>query len=168
MRNYKKSTLELSDTVGDFIQYWGFRKIHGRVWTLIYLSNGPVAAGDLISQLEVSKGLISTTIATLLEYKLIFEAESLNKKNKLYLANTNLTSVITGVLKAREKKLLDSIAKSYAAIVVSDDIELDQKRVKQLGRHIKFANRVLNSLVRFGSIGFSEWKKIEGSRQSDA
>lgn len=50
---------DLANEVGDFICYWGFKKIHGRLWTHIYLARVPLDAGQLMQRLKVSKALIS-------------------------------------------------------------------------------------------------------------
>jgi two-component system phosphate regulon sensor histidine kinase PhoR len=40
----------LSEQIGDFIQYWGFKKIHGMIWTHLYLSSTPLSAHELIQK----------------------------------------------------------------------------------------------------------------------
>jgi len=37
----------LADSVGDFIRYWGFKEVHGRIWVHIYLSDNPITAKEL-------------------------------------------------------------------------------------------------------------------------
>ena len=34
--------VRIGDAVGDFIEYWGFKRIHGRVWTLLALRSSPM------------------------------------------------------------------------------------------------------------------------------
>jgi DNA-binding transcriptional regulator GbsR (MarR family) len=52
--------LELS--VAQFMQYWGFKKIHGRIWTHLFTSQKPLDSITLMSRLKVSKGLMSLAI----------------------------------------------------------------------------------------------------------
>ena len=38
-----RRVMEVCDSIGDFIEYWGFKAIHGRVWALLALSTDPLA-----------------------------------------------------------------------------------------------------------------------------
>ncbi|MFQ5770977.1 MAG: hypothetical protein ACE5HX_10610, partial [bacterium] len=55
----------LAESVGEFIKYWGFKEIHGRIWVHIYLSQAPITAKDLTEKLGVTKGLISMMLSEL-------------------------------------------------------------------------------------------------------
>ena len=33
-----ESAIKLSGEIGNFIEYWGFKKIHGKVWALVFLA----------------------------------------------------------------------------------------------------------------------------------
>lgn len=37
----------LSDSVGDFIRHWGFRRIHGQIWTQVFLSKDSLSGAEL-------------------------------------------------------------------------------------------------------------------------
>lgn len=61
----------LAEQVGSFIQYWGFKKIHGQIWTHVWLAKNPIDATTLVLRLEVSKALISLAIKDLVHYDVI-------------------------------------------------------------------------------------------------
>lgn len=161
MKAASPSLIQLADSIGDFIQYWGFRKIHGKVWTLIYLSSTPVGNCELIEFTGVSKGLMSTTIATLLDYGLIQVVETGNKKTKAYTANLNIGPVIASVLEQREKNLLIKIKENFESVLADPPEWLDQKKLNRLKRYIKFASSMLQAVIKFGSFSFAEWKALE-------
>ena len=60
-----ESELIAADAVGEVIEYWGFRKALGRVWTVLYLTGEPMAAGDVGLRLSMSAGSVSTTLTEL-------------------------------------------------------------------------------------------------------
>ena len=35
-----RRVLEVCDAIGEFIEYWGFKSIHGRVWAMLALGQG--------------------------------------------------------------------------------------------------------------------------------
>ncbi len=103
------SLSKLADLIGDFIRYWGFRKIHGEIWTVVYLSKSPVSATELIKILKVSKALMSPALRELEDEGLIFQTDSENSKTKRYAAVDDVYKVIKSVLDRREKPLIEKI-----------------------------------------------------------
>lgn len=155
---------ELTDKVGEFIRYWGFKKIHGKIWCYLFLSPEPMDATQLIERTCVSKALMSQTLSELLEYKVIIAIDE-HKKKKRYIPNKKILSVITSVLRQREQMLLGDIAKYFRDVENFNDEQLslaniDRQRLQKLGKMITFAERFLYSMLRFESISFSTFKKI--------
>ena len=93
---------ELESLVGEFIQYWGFKKIHGRIWAHLYTSTTPLDSQTLISRLKVSKGLMSLAMRDLLEYDVIQPVRTGKHGVTFYQANPDLMFVITNVLRKRD------------------------------------------------------------------
>ena len=106
VKNVPKLDLRhLSNSVGDFIRYWGFRRIHGQIWTQLYLSPTPLSGAHLVKNLKVSKALVSPALRELRKYGLIKLAGG-DQKTKLYTAEEDVFSVIKQILESREHKLL--------------------------------------------------------------
>jgi DNA-binding transcriptional regulator GbsR (MarR family) len=151
----------LAEQVGHFIEYWGFKKIHGMIWTHLYLSPSPLSAQDLISRLKVSKALVSLSMKDLLRYKLILQTEeSLNKKNKFYIANPEVFSVIRGVLQTREHLMLGRIQTEFKNLEElylngSTSNLIDRSKLNLLGGMVKGANSALQNLIMLTHVDFS-------------
>ena len=92
--HYPSELDALAEQVGEFIQYWGFKKVHGRIWTHLWLSDHPLDAGDLGKRLQISKALVSMSIADLLEYDVIQEVGRGEQGTTLYRSNPDQTQVI--------------------------------------------------------------------------
>ncbi|MCR9203613.1 MAG: hypothetical protein NXH75_03485 [Halobacteriovoraceae bacterium] len=155
---------ELTNKVGEFIRYWGFKNIHGKIWCYIFLSGEPLDASQLIEKTGVSKALMSQSLSELLDYKVILILDE-HKKKKRYITNKKILSVITSVLRQREQVLLGDVARHHKAIENYNDEQLDlagvdRKQVVKLGKMIAFAEKFLYSMLRFESICFSKFKKI--------
>jgi len=155
---------ELSDQIGEFIHYWGFKKIHGQVWCHLYLSKCPLDATQLIDRLGVCKGMMSKTISELLEYEVIVAIDDCRKKRR-YISNPNIVHVITSILRQREKELIGEIHKHFRAVESFSDEQCEEAglghaQVKRLGQMVQFAEFFLNALLRFESFSFAPFKKI--------
>lgn len=107
--------IAFADTVGDFIRYWGFRRIHGQLWALVYLSQSDLSGAELTRLLGVSKALVSPALGELEEHGLINSVPD-GKKTKRYRANTDVLGVIKGVLEKREIRLLSSAREAFDAL----------------------------------------------------
>jgi len=110
------TTLELADQVGDFIEYWGFKQVHGKVWTVSYLSPDPVDAKFLQETLNISKALVSMTLKDLLDYKVLLEVEKDKPGSQKYLTNPDILSIVLSVLKNREARMLSRVRKTQAKL----------------------------------------------------
>lgn len=140
---------QLARVVGSFIRYWGFRKIHGEIWTVVFLSKAPLAAVEIESILGVSKALVSPALRELVMEGVIKPAPSENSKTKRYEAVENVMAVIRGVLQRREQPMMAEAAEKHLALqqIAKGDGELDQIRIEKLGTMIHSANLGLLTFV---------------------
>jgi DNA-binding transcriptional regulator GbsR (MarR family) len=100
---------DVAERVGEFIQYWGFKRIHGKIWTHLYLSSVPLDATTLVRRLRVSKALVSFSMRDLLEYNVIREVARGRGRTVLFEANPDVTSVILNVIRLRELKMMSTV-----------------------------------------------------------
>jgi DNA-binding transcriptional regulator GbsR (MarR family) len=119
-----RSVLHVCDAVGAFIEYWGFKAVHGRVWTLLALRKVPMAQSELAEVLGVSRSLISGTVADLVEQGLIAPVE--DRRNAPYVANMDVWPVIKNVLRGREWMLLESTRLALEAAIEETEISLEE------------------------------------------
>jgi DNA-binding transcriptional regulator GbsR (MarR family) len=141
---------ELADNIGTFIEYWGFKRIHGKIWAHLFLSPEPLDAGELRTRLKVSKALISMSLSDLLKYDVVRELGKGPKNTLVYSANPDYARVIANVLRARERRILSRVQASFKAI--PSDTALDSKRLKILGEMIQNASKILDAIILGGEL----------------
>lgn len=125
-----------SSLVGDFIEYWGFKKVHGRVWALLFVSGKPMDAAEIAKALDLSAGLTSMTLNTLVDYGVI-EVGSLERRGgkksvRLYEALADPVPAVLGVLRVREARLLATIAASQELAERQAPTDVDPERIHYL------------------------------------
>ncbi len=138
----------LEQQIGEFLEFWGFKKIHGRIWTHLYLSSVPLDTSELIRRLRISKALMSISLKELLKYDVIREAEKGPYGSVLYAANPEPLSVIFTVLRTRELEMLRRIRASFKAVndlpkESHDRLCIDLARRASLGELIQSAEGLL-------------------------
>lgn len=148
--------LAVCDAVGAFIEYWGFRAIHGRIWVLLAMHREPLAQSEIAAFFGVSRSFVSTAIAELCAYRLV-KATS-EHRNAPYVANSDVWSTITDVLRSREWMLLESARLSFEsaldALAVRDGESLPHPyrpdRVQLLLHMTEVAQMLLRMLLALG------------------
>ena len=162
---------ELANEVGDFICYWGFKRIHGRLWTHIYLSQNPLDAGQLMHRLKVSKALISLSLNDLLKFDVILEHGKSTRGTQVYVANPDVLDVILNVLRRRERKMLAKAQTSHKmlASVSGDGLHrggIHKDRIDSLGKMIHEAQNALSSLLELATLDLKTWEDINEGKKT--
>ena len=146
---------DTADLIGEFIQYWGFKKVHGRIWAYLFLAETPLNTRQLVELLKISNALVSISVAELLKYDVILEAGKGRNGVLLYRANPDVGAVIAGVLRNREQKLLERIQVSARKMATAAParkrlpIPLVEKRMSQLKEWVDLANTYLLTGVEY-------------------
>ena len=150
---------DVADQVGAFMEYWGFKTIHGRIWTHIFLSHEPLDAGSLIRRLDVSKALMSMSLAELLDHDVIQIAGKSEHGTTTYSANPDITHTITAVLRKRERRMLNRVSSAAKSLPLSTEgeVRLSPERVQSLQSMIETAEQTLECLLSLKNFDFAQW-----------
>lgn len=166
---------DVASQIGEFIEYWGFKNVHGRIWTHLFLSDHPLDAGELVDRLHISKALVSMSISDLLEYDVIQIAGKGPRGTVTYRANPDVTTVITNILRKRERRML---SRTSSAVRLLRDLPLESRgncefsetRVKALADMVGAAETALDGILHLSSVTFGVWAQFNriasGSRAS--
>ncbi len=107
------AVLRACDAVGAFIEYWGFKEIHGRVWTFLALHDEPVAQVRVSEGLGLSRAAVSIAVKELSAYGLVRRVG--DERLSPYEAVVDVWPIITKVLEGRERHLLDEAREALLA-----------------------------------------------------
>lgn len=97
------SEIVVSDAVGRLMEFWGFKRNMGRVWSLLYLTPGPLTAQDLQEMLQISSGAVSMTLAELMRWGVVKKVWVQGERRDYYAAEVGLWRMISRVLGERER-----------------------------------------------------------------
>jgi DNA-binding transcriptional regulator GbsR (MarR family) len=150
---FHPATIELAKSVGEFMQYWGFNKVDGQIWCLIFITQNPLSGQELAKALGLSKATVSLAIKELLFYEVI-EATSRGTRNTIYYrSNPDIEQVIVNVLKNRELKLIEKAAQSLRKVQETERLTpqvapiTNHERLEELEQMIHQALAFLNLLI---------------------
>ena len=153
----------LSKSIGNFIKYWGFKNIHGEIWTYLYLRNRPMSSLELQTELDISKALLSKSINELLAYDLIEFVESVEHGRATYTAKENIFEVIKNVLNRRELSLIDdALLKINKIESMNSELlrstEIDIKKLKKIKKLTQLAKKTILAITKFKDFSFKVFK----------
>jgi DNA-binding transcriptional regulator GbsR (MarR family) len=157
-----KRVREVCETVGSFIEYWGFKAIHGRIWTALALHQEPMAQTELAEFLGVSRSLVSGAISELTERGLVRATSE--HRNAPYEAVIDIWPSIANVLRGREWMMIESARVALDAAVEEMELsDADARRRYSLDR-MRFLLRMTEMAQAFLRllIGIRVPRKLEG------
>ena len=150
----------VSDVVGRLIEFWGFKRNMGRVWTVLYLSPEPLSAEDLRHALKLSSGAVSMTLSDLSRWGVVRRVWIQGERKDFYAAEVQLWRMISRVFNEREKteialaieafeQALDQLdrARRSADIDARARANLQYERISQLLELAKLGRRLLDALI---------------------
>lgn len=146
-----RRVLGVCDAIRAFIEYWGFKSIHGRVWTLLALRAEPVAQAEIAGTLGVSRSLVSGAVAELSRLGLVRAVGE--HRNAPYEAVMDFWPTIADVLRGREWMLLERARLALEAAIdevergPSDGPRYDAGRMKVLLAFTELGQALLRTLM---------------------
>ena len=155
------SEAAVSDVIGRLIEFWGFKRNMGRVWTVLYLSPDPLSAEDLRHALGLSSGAVSMTLSELARWGVVRKVWIQGERKDFYAAEVQLWRMISRVFNERERseiisaidafeealRQLDRIRKTSADPSTRARAELQHERISQLLELARLGKRLLDALV---------------------
>jgi DNA-binding transcriptional regulator GbsR (MarR family) len=172
MRYHSPELDELVNQIGNFIQFWGFKNVQGRIWAHLFLSEEPLDAANLMKRLDISKALVSLSVKEMLQYKVIEEVGKSERGTILYRANPNTTEVILNVLRSRERLMLSRISSAFRLCENMGErekakLKLSSEQLKDMKDMIQTAEGALDMLLFSSMPGGEVLQALQGAMGSD-
>ena len=155
------SEVAVSDVIGRLMEFWGFKRNMGRVWTVLYLSPEPLSAEDLRCALALSSGAVSMTLSELARWGVVRKVWIQGERKDFYTSEVQLWRMISRVFNERERsevvsaiesfeeslRELDRIRRTTSDVLARDRAELQHERISQLLELARIGRRLLDGLV---------------------
>ena len=166
-RNLEPSELLVSDVIGRLIEFWGFKRNMGRVWTVLYLSPEPQSAEDLRQALRLSSGAVSMTLTELSRWGVVRKVWIQGERKDFYAAEVQLWRMISRVYNEREKSEVVAAIDTFEQALIDLEkrrkgpsldaasrarAEFQYERIAQLLALAKLGKRLLDALVSTAKI----------------
>lgn len=109
------AVLRVADAVGALLEGWGFKRNMGRMWTVLYLEERPLSAGDLGDRLKLSSGSVSMLLTEMQEWGAIKKAWVVGERREYYEAETSIWKMVSRVFRERELQWIRTAHEQFEA-----------------------------------------------------
>lgn len=157
------------ESVGRVIEFWGFKRNHGRVWALLYLADEAMSATAIRTRLGLSKGAISMVVRELQSWAVIRRVPAATRSGVAYAAQRDLWLMISTVMQQRECRLIGQVRDDLrtAESLANKDPQLTPAQRKAVARRIRALQRLaqtaevaLGALLRSRRLNLAPLQKI--------
>ena len=111
--------------------FWGFPKAMGAIYGTIYLSPDPLTLDEIVEQVGVSKGAVSTNVRQLERLTMVHKHVHIGDRKDYYTAETDFWKMVRSILRQREQnefdRALNTVSESLE-IVSQSDTQLELTR----------------------------------------
>ena len=147
--NTGQAELAVAETVGQLMQFWGFKRPMGRLWTVLYLSPVPLGAADLGDRLKMSAGSVSTNLNELLKWGAIKRTWKPGERRDYYECETSIWKLVSRVLRERELALVREASATLERVLetLPDGGSADERR------QLEFKRARIETLRRLAKVG---------------
>lgn len=161
-----RSELAAADAVGALMEFWGFRRQLGRVWTVLFLSDRPLAAPELCDRLHISTGLLSMSLGELRRWGVVRPVDVPGDRKEHFEAETHVWRLVRRVLAERERRAVEAALAAVEAALADLRAAIAESagdpRVRAMAR---FRMERLEELASLCRVGLSLLRAlIDGSR----
>jgi len=159
VRALTASEIAVSDVIGRLIEFWGFKRNMGRVWSVLYLSPDALSAEDLRHLLRLSSGAVSMTLSELSRWGVVRKVWVQGERKDFFVAEVQLWKMISRVFSERERVEIVSAVEAFESALRALDrlvptdaetrarAELQKERIKNLLELAKLGQGLLEALL---------------------
>jgi len=153
----------VAETMGELVEFWGFKGSMGKIWATLYLTQAPLSADSIANRTKLSTGAVSMALAELSQWGLVDRVNQPGQRKRHYRAHTDVWEVIRRIFRERELRLVGrSIAQFSSALALLEEARRDDPdneetryaitRVKGLLKLAKTGYTLVEKLAEFGSV----------------
>lgn len=157
---WREAELRAADAMGRLMEFWGFRRHMGRLWTILYLSPEPMTTAELSETLRLSSSAVSLSLGELVRWGAVRKTWRPGERKDFYQAESNVWKLLRRVYERRELTLVREASDAFVEAQRFLDEARDQlsgpdrkrvdymrKRVARLSTLTRTGERLIRLLI---------------------
>lgn len=157
----KEHELLVAEAVGGVIEFWGFKRNQGRLWTLLYLRDRAMSAQELMEELDLSKGAVSMLTRELESWGVIKRVRLPGDSLWRFAAETDVLGMIGRVVRQREATVIGTAREQLedALDLMRRDDEVsggERERVERMRTVALLVEQAVNLFLKTAKLDVSD------------
>jgi DNA-binding transcriptional regulator GbsR (MarR family) len=159
-----EAELLAADAIGDIIEHWGFRKVLGRVWTVLFIAAEALPAATIGERLSMSAGAVSMALTELQRWGVVHRVWRPGERREFFQAETDFWRMISKVFDERERLLAGSVRgrleRALALLEGAPQSEATRTsidRVQRLYSFVLVAETALDGFIKSRRVDFTRF-----------
>lgn len=124
--------IRVADAMGRLMEFWGFRRHLGRIWTVLYLSPQPISTQELAKILQLSPSTVSLAMAELVEWGAVRKSWQPGQRRDYFEAESSVWKLVRRVYERRELRLIRETLETFQEA---------ERCLREAGPHVGLADR---------------------------
>lgn len=160
----REAELLAADAIGDVIEHWGFRRVLGRVWTVLFIAGQALPAAEIGERLQISSGAVSMSLSELQRWGVVRRVWRPGERKEFYEAETDFWKMISRVFDERERLLSESVRDRLERAEEllrrapdSPEARVSLDRVSRLLSFVAMAQTALDGFIKSRTVDFSRF-----------
>jgi HTH-type transcriptional regulator, glycine betaine synthesis regulator len=157
--------------------FWGFPKAMGAIYGALYLSPQALSLDDLVEQVRVTKGAVSTNVRALERLGMVHQRIQVGERKDYYFAETDFWKIVKGILREREKSEFDQALRMVdESLEMVEGVEIDpqeaelvrfyQKRLAAMQSFFRSLDSLVATLLALDEFRLGALEKLLGVRKN--
>ncbi len=149
---WREAELKAADAMGRLMEFWGFRRHMGRLWTILYLSPTPMTTADLSETLQLSSSAVSLSLGELVHWGAVRKTWRPGERKDFYEAESSVWKLLRRVYERRELNLVREAIDAFG----DAQRHLDETRGQLAGadrRRVDYMRKRLSRLSALSKAG---------------
>ncbi|MBO8128664.1 MAG: MarR family transcriptional regulator [Peptococcaceae bacterium] len=151
-----------TQAIGRQFEFWGFGRVFGRLWALLYLYDGKLTLDEMAAALKVSKATVSMQVRRLERFGMVRRHVRPGDRKDYYEAETDFGKMVKTILRQREKEEFDAtfdlVNRSIALVQQAkgaEDRDFVLDRLQYIKRHFDLLDRIVEAILTLDRSGLA-------------
>ena len=171
---WREAELQAADAIGRLMEFWGFRRHMGRLWTVLYLSPEPMTTAELSETLRLSSSAVSLSLGELVRWGAVRKTWRPGERKDFYEAEGSVWKLLRRVYERRELNLIREAVDTFADAQARLDearsslgpeerrrVDFMRKRLSRLSALSRAGERLVRLLVAGRALNPVELRSVE-------
>lgn len=160
--------LRVADAIGGLMEFWGFKRNMGRIWTLLYLEPIPLSAAQIGGRLSLSSGAVSMLLSELTHWGAVKKTWVPGERRDYYEPETSIWKMVSRVFRERELRKINSTIEIFESTLQTLQGRIDNTADGEQRTRLQLVISRINGLLTLARTGERLLNAILSGQSVDA